>query len=126
MIRYGQERQCNAIGYSMKILYSTRKLEEICTDEKKCRKSRLDIAKGIKLRHNALETASSMDDLVSLDPGGRWHQLHGDRRGQWAGKLTKNYRIIVEQIGGCMRISEVEKTVDDESSVKVLSIEDYH
>ena len=110
----------------MKIRYANKRLEEICTDEKKCRKFRSDIVRGVKLRHNALETASSMEDLKNLDPCGRWHQLCGDREGQWAGKLNKNYRIIVEPINGYMKVTKVEKTTDEEYSVKVLSIEDYH
>ena len=87
---------------------------------------RPDIAKGIKLRHNALEMAETMEDLASLDPGGRWHQLHGNRKNQWAGKLTKNYRIIIEPINGRMKITEIETIADDKTSVKVVSIEDYH
>lgn len=110
----------------MKIRYANKRLEEICTDEKKCKKFVSDIVRGVKLRHNALETASSMEDLKNLDPCGRWHQLCGDREGQWAGKLNKNYRMIVEPINGCMKVTKVEKTTDEESSVKVLSIEDYH
>lgn len=110
----------------MDILYATKKPEEICTDEKKCRRMRPDIAKGIKLRHNALETAYDLDDLTSLDLGGRWYQLHGNRKNQWAGKLTKNYRIIVEPINGSIKVTEIEKTTDKASAIKVISIEDYH
>lgn len=110
----------------MKIRYANKRLEEICTDEKKCKKYRSDIVRGVKLRHNALETANSMEDLKNLDPCGRWHQLCGDREGQWAGKLNKNYRMIVEPINGCMKVTKVEKTTDVESTVTVLSIEDYH
>lgn len=50
-----------------------------------------------------------MEDLKNLDPCGRWHQLCGDREGQWAGKLNKNYRMIVEPINGCMKVTKVEK-----------------
>lgn len=110
----------------MKIRYANKRLEEICTDEKKCKKFSSDIVRGVKLRHNALETASSMEDLKNLDPCGRWHQLCGDREGQWAGKLNKYYRMIVEPINGCMKVTKVEKTTDEETSVTVLSIEEYH
>lgn len=34
--------------------------------------------------------------------------------------------MIVEPINGCMKVTKVEKTTDEESSVTVLSIEDYH
>mgnify|MGYP004688239059 CR=1 len=109
----------------MKISYASKKLEGICTDEKKCKKFRSDIVRGVKLRHNALETADSMEDLKDLDPGGRWHQLCGDREGQWAGKLNKNYRIIVEPSDGGLKITKVEQA-GRETSVTVLSIVDYH
>ena len=109
----------------MKILYANKKLEGICTDEKKCKKFRSDIVRGVKLRHNALETADSMEDLKDLDPGGRWHQLCGDREGQWTGKLNKNYRIIVEPCDDGLKITKVEEA-GSETSVTVLSIVDYH
>ena len=109
----------------MKISYANKKLEGICTDEKKCKIFRSDIVRGVKLRHNALETADSMEDLKDLDPGGRWHQLCGDREGQWAGKLNKNYRIIVEPTDGGLKITKVEQA-GRETSVTVLSIVDYH
>lgn len=109
----------------MKILYASKKLEGICIDEKKCKKFRSDIVRGVKLRHNALETADSMEDLKDLDPGGRWHQLCGDREGQWAGKLNKNYRIIVEPSDDGLKITKVEEA-GRETSVTVLSIVDYH
>ena len=67
-----------------------------------------------------------MEDLKNLYPGGRWHQLCGDKEGQWAVKLNKNHRMIVEPVNGCMKVTKVEKTTDEESSVKVPSIEDYH
>ena len=53
------------IGYNMEILYATSKIEELCTDEKKCKRMWPDIAKGIKLRHIALEIARSLDDITS-------------------------------------------------------------
>ena len=55
--------------------------------------------------------------LMSL---GGWHRLTGNRDGQWSGRLTGNYRIIVEPVPGGMRVVAVEQ------AVKVLSIEDYH
>lgn len=101
-------------------LYRAKKLEGICTDESKCRRFRSDLVNGVKRRRNALEIAESLDDLARIDPLGRWHRLTGDRDGQWSGRLTGNYRIIVEPVPGGMRVVTVEQTV------KVLPIEDYH
>lgn len=40
------------------------------------------------------------------------HPLRGDRAGQYAMKLTANYRLIIEKIG--------------EDAVRILGVEDYH
>jgi len=104
----------------MIVLYSDKKLEGICTDESKCRRFRSDLVNGVKRRHSALEVADSLEDLARIDPLGRWHRLTRNRDGQWSGRLTGNYRIIVEPVPGGMRVVTVEQTV------KVLSIEDYH
>ena len=104
----------------MIVLYSDKKLEGTCTDEGKCRRFRSDLLNGVKRRHNALEVAESLEDLARIDPSGRWHRLSGNRDGQWSGRLTGNYRIIVEPVPGGMRVVAVEQ------AVKVLSIEDYH
>ncbi|MEQ2637438.1 type II toxin-antitoxin system RelE/ParE family toxin [Paratractidigestivibacter faecalis] len=104
----------------MIVLYSDKKLEGICTDEGKCRRFRSDLVNGVKRRHNALEVAESLEDFARIDPSGRWHRLSGNRDGQWSGRLTGNYRIIVEPVPGGMRVVAVKQ------AVKVLSIEDYH
>lgn len=104
----------------MKILYATKKLEKICKDEGARKRFRADLANGVALRHNALEVADSMDDLKRIDPSGRWHELTGNRDGQWAGRLSRNYRLIIKPVRDGMKIVEVEETV------KVLDIEDYH
>lgn len=104
----------------MKILYATKKLEKICKDKGARKRFRADLANGVALRHNALEVADSMDDLRRIDPSGRWHELTGNRDGQWAGRLSRNYRLIIKPVRDGMEIVEVEETV------KVLDIEDYH
>ncbi len=104
----------------MVILYSNDKLKRICTDDKARKRQRVDIAKGIALRHNALEEAKSISDLKRIDPLGRWHELTGNRVGQWAGRLSRNYRLIIRPVQGGMEVVELEQTVE------VLDIEDYH
>ena len=93
----------------MIVLHSDKKLEGICTDEGKCRRLRPDLVDGVKRRHNALETAESLEDLARIDPLGRWHRLTGNRDGQWSGRLTGNHLIIVEPVPGGMRASQWSK-----------------
>ena len=107
----------------MILTYSSKKLEKICTNEKEMRKQRGDVAKRLRLRINALEAFATLGKVVENDPLGAWHPLHGDREGQWAGKLSANYRlIIIPQSGGSIEIVEVLQATD----AKVQDIEDYH
>lgn len=104
----------------MRILYATKKLEKICKDRGACKRYRADLVRGIALRHNALEVADSVEDLRRIDQLGRWHELTGDRIGQIAGWLTKNYRLVIKPVEDDMEVVAIEETV------KILSIEDYH
>lgn len=105
----------------MIVTYANKKLERVCNNEGKCRKEYPTLAKRIRLRHNSLVVASSMSDLQRIDPGGRWHPLHGNREGEWAGDLSGNYRIIVVPTELGPRVASVEGV-----EVEVTSIEDYH
>ena len=107
----------------MKLTFSTKKLEKICTNEKEMRKQRGDIAKKLRLRINALETFTTLGEVVREDPLGKWHPLHEDREGQWAGKLSANYRLIIIPLAdGSVEIAEVLQA----TGARVHDIEDYH
>lgn len=105
----------------MIVTYASKRMKLVCTDERACRRLRPDLVEKVKMRHNALETATDMPDLKRIDPGGRWHPLTGDRAGTWAGRLSKNYRMIVRPHG-----DGVEVVVTEEASVEVVEIADYH
>lgn len=98
----------------MRLRYSSKQLEKECTDEKEMKRKRGPLAGKLRLRVNALEEARLFDDLRLLDPQGKWHQLMADRAGQWAGRLSPNWRLVVEEAGA------------DDVSVLVIEIEDYH
>ncbi|WP_295828959.1 type II toxin-antitoxin system RelE/ParE family toxin [uncultured Microbacterium sp.] len=101
----------------MEVRYEDRDLEKLCTNERWLRRKRQDIAARLPLRIKALEEARSLEDLSSLDPLGGWHALTGDRAGTWAGKLSRNWRLVV-RFGS-----------DDDPDVVevfVLEIADYH
>ena len=102
----------------MKVEYESAKLQKLCTDEREMQRKRADIAKGLKLRIKALESAPLFGDLQTDDPLGRWHELTADLRGRWAGKLTVNQRLIV--------IPDSIVDADYAASVTVVDIVDYH
>ncbi|SHJ80620.1 proteic killer suppression protein [Tessaracoccus bendigoensis DSM 12906] len=100
----------------MRLRYSSRQLEKECTDERGMKRRRGALAAKLRLRVNALEVAESMTDLQAVDPLGKWHPLTADRAGRWAGRLSANWRLIVEPAG------------DEPGMVTalVIDIEDYH
>lgn len=98
----------------MIVCYSSKQLEKECTDDREMKRKRGPLVAKLRLRINALEEANSLAELRTLDPLGRWHQLTANRAGQWASKLSPNWRLVVEEAGG------------DEVAVLVIEIEDYH
>ncbi|ORM27797.1 type II toxin-antitoxin system RelE/ParE family toxin [Williamsia sp. 1135] len=102
----------------MKVLYDNKKLEDLCTDEREMQKKRGDIAAKLRRRIKALETANSVGELRTHDPLGRWHQLTGDRAGEWGGDLSQNYRLVIRPEGDCEQWDAV--------TVTVIEIDDYH
>ena len=61
------------------------------------------------MRLTALDTATRIEDMDL--PGFRLHPLKGDRQGQWAIVVSKNWRITFEFIDG---------------DAYIVNYEDYH
>lgn len=110
---------CNEIGdIHLEVQYEHKKLKKLCTDEREMKKKRSDIAGKLRLRIKALETAKSVRELSTHDPLGEWHQLSADRDGQWAGKLSGNYRLVIRPHDATEPWNSV--------TVTVIEIDDYH
>lgn len=63
----------------------------------------------LRIRLTALDTAFSIEDIDL--PGFRLHPLKGNRQGQWAIDVSRNWRITFEFIDG---------------DVYIVNYEDYH
>lgn len=98
--------------------YEDKKLEKLCTDEREMRRKRADIASKLRLRIKALETANSVGELPIHDPLGYWHSLGANLDGLWAGKLSANYRLLVQPCDPSDPLNAV--------TVTVIDIDDYH
>lgn len=79
----------------MEIFFQSRKLEKIASDPRRCLKelgkTRADL---FLLRLRDLYRADTLEDVRYLP--GRYHELTGDRKGQWACDLDQPYRLIFE------------------------------
>ena len=100
----------------MDVNFRTRKLRKQYEDYQETEKAYgKDVARRYIQRVNIIKQARDIDELKKL-PGLRCHPLRGDREGQWAIKLTGNYRMIFTLRGDKMeiaRIEEVSKHYDD-------------
>lgn len=78
----------------MELRYASNELERQCTEHRyMIRKLGKQRAASLRLRLNELRAAEDLKDLLFFP--GKWEELKGDRRGQWSGRLTANWRLIV-------------------------------
>jgi toxin HigB-1 len=78
-----------------------------------------------KLRLDDLSAATSLEDVRHLP--GRYHELKGDRKGQWACDLDHPFRLIFEPHELPVPTSETGQTLWIEiKGVEILEITDYH
>ncbi|BCN54850.1 type II toxin-antitoxin system RelE/ParE family toxin [Prescottella equi] len=93
----------------MELRYADNELERRCTDERHMqRKLGVPMAKTLRLRLDELRRAEEMGDLLFF--AGKWEELKGDRAGQWSGRLTANWRLIVRPEDGTITVLVVEIT----------------
>ena len=77
----------------MEISFSYSTLEKIANDDRKMRKTLGDIrAKKFRARLNQLAQVDTLEDVRSLP--GNYHELTGERKGQWACDLDQPYRLV--------------------------------
>jgi proteic killer suppression protein len=77
----------------MKITFTDKKLERLVNDDKKLLKEFGQLrAKKINMRLEQLKFADTLEDVRDLP--GNYHELTGNRKGQWACDLDQPYRLI--------------------------------
>ena len=79
----------------MEITFSNKKLEKLANDDSKCLKEFGKLrADKYKIRLSQLRFAQTLED-VRMMPG-NYHELTGNRKGQWACDLDQPYRLVFE------------------------------
>jgi len=93
----------------LEVVFRTRKLKKEYTSSKDATKAYgLNVARKYIQRVNIIKNALDIDELLLL-PGLRCHPLKGERRGQYALKLTGFYRLIFSLDGKQMEIVCIEE-----------------
>jgi proteic killer suppression protein len=110
----------------MEISYKSKKLEKKLTDPEKMRKSFGQLASKINQRIKELTDADNLAIMRTL-LASNCHELMGNRKGELAVKISKNYRMtfepkhdpIPQKNDGGLEWEEVTK-------IQINNIEDYH
>ena len=84
----------------MELTYKNEKLQDLCENPKYnkdlLKKYGPDVAKNLPKRINELKAFNSVNDIPTSPPYRR-HKLTGDRDGQFAIRITSQYRLIFRQ-----------------------------
>lgn len=95
----------------MELRYADNELERQCTDRRYMqRKLGAQRAKALRLRLDELRRVTELADLLFI--AGKWEELKGDRTGQWSGRLTANWRLIIEPDQTTITIVLIREIVD--------------
>lgn len=110
----------------MEITFFDNKLEKLANDFKKCQKEMGQIrAKLFNKRLGDLRNSLTLEDVRHLP--GRYHELTGDRKGQWACDLDHPYRLVFEPHQKPIPTDEDGKYIWLKiKSVEVIEITNYH
>lgn len=104
-------RTCYDSGNIMDLRYADNELERQCTDGRYMqRKLGAQRARALKLRLDELRRVTELGDLLFI--AGKWEELRGDRGGQWSGRLTANWRLIIEPDQTTVTIVLIREIVD--------------
>jgi toxin HigB-1 len=110
----------------VKITFATRKLEKLANDDRRLVKEFGKLrADKIKVRLSQLRFANTLEDVRNLP--GNYHELTGNRKGQWACDLDQPYRLVFTPHENPIPVDEHGRYVWMEiNGVEVIEIVNYH
>jgi proteic killer suppression protein len=121
----------------MWVTFASKELRRICLEPKVANKRlTADCVKALRRRLDDLYAYGSLKDLIGKP--GHWEQLVADRSGSWSARLTKNWRLVVDELGqgdptiNWDEVSGYEPPSDEGEQqqtvtvVRVIEIGDYH
>ena len=110
----------------MNITFDDRKLEKLANDYKKCQNEMGERrARLFNKRLGDLRNAISLEDVRHLP--GHYHELTGNRKGQWACDLDQPYRLVFEPPENPIPADNDGKYIWLEiMGVEIIEITDYH
>lgn len=110
----------------MQITFRKKKFGKLANDYEKSKKDLgAQRAKLLQMRLGDLSNADTLEDVRHLP--GHYHELTGDRKGQWSCDLDQPYRLIFIPHEHPVPTNDAGVSVWSEiSGVEVIEIVDYH
>lgn len=110
----------------MDIIFKEKNLKKYANDNNLAkRKLGNAMAKKYSRRLDDIAAAETLEDLRNAP--GRYHELTGDRKGQWACDLGGQNRLIFTSREDPIPVNEDGKYIWSEiKGVKIIEIKDYH
>lgn len=110
----------------MIITFGNKKLEKLANDYKRCQKEMgYNRSRLFQLRLNQLRSAQTLEDVRNLP--GSYHELTGDRKGQWACNLDQPYRLIFKPHENPIPTDDNGKYIWCEiKGVEIIEVTNYH
>lgn len=110
----------------MKITFADKKLEKLVNDDRKMIRVLGTIRANIlRRRLTQLEDATNLEEIRNLP--GNYHELTGNRKGQWGCDLDQPYRLVFFPHENPIPINEDGQFIWLEiSGVEVIEIINYH
>ena len=110
----------------MTITFADKKLGKMVSDYALCCKKMGQIrARILSLRVYSLERSETLEEVRNMP--GRFHELSGNRKGQWACDLDHPYRLIFkpsDQPIPCNKDGQYDWS--EIKSIEIVEITDYH
>lgn len=110
----------------MDLTFADGKLEKLVNDDRKLAREFGKIrAEKIKLRLQQLRDATTLEDVRNL--AGKYHELRGDRKGEWACDLDQPYRLVFTPHERPIPVNEHgQYTWAEIRGVEIIEVVDYH
>ena len=110
----------------MEIYFKNKKLEKLCKDPVKLVKVMGAVrAEKLQRRLDDMDSVTTLEDTRNLP--GHYHELVGDRKGQWACDLDQPYRLIFEPTKKSIPTDENGKYIWSAITIiDIIEIANYH
>lgn len=110
----------------MELTFADNKLGKLVNDDRKLTKVFGKIrAQKLTLRLQQLRDATTLEDVRNL--AGKFHELRGDRKGEWACDLDQPYRLVFTPHERPIPVNEHGQYIWAEiRGVEIIEVVDYH